>query len=112
MATLCSTNPKKDNPGETSKAKRKFVWLEDSGRVSIVMFCENGYYFESVTIPADEARKYWKYHTDNGWICTVKKTTTIQRETGGHLQREAARIRIGDSRATWLSEVSSGDVAQ
>ncbi len=95
MATLCSTNPKKDYPNETSKAKRKFVWLEDSGVVSILMYCENGYYFESVVVSTHEARAYWQGLIDSQWICTVKKTTTIQRESGGQPQREAARIRIG-----------------
>jgi len=89
LAVLCSTNPKKDFPSETSQAKRKFVWREDSGVVSILMYCENGYYFEMVVCSTHEARAYWQGLIDSGWICKVKKTQAVR---GVHVRREAARI--------------------
>lgn len=89
LAVLCSTNPKRDLPQEKSNGKRKFVWMEDSGKVSILMFCENGYYTETVIMPSVDAREYWKLHKDNGWICRVKKTDKLR---GHHVRREAIRL--------------------
>ncbi len=89
LATLCSTNPKKDIPSELSIAHRKFIWLEDSNVVSILMYCENGYYFECVVLPVEEARTYWHELRSKGWICRIKKTEQLR---GFHVRTRAAEI--------------------
>ena len=89
LAVLCSTDPKKDNPSEKCNAKRKFIWREDSGVVSILLYDGNGYYYECVVCPTHEARAYWQGLIDSGWICRVKKT---ERMRGFHVRTHADRI--------------------
>ncbi len=53
------------------------------------MFCDFGYYYECVVLPAEEARAYWRDHIAKGWLCQLKKTTKIR---GYFVRREVERI--------------------
>jgi len=89
LATLYSTNPHKDYPWETSKGRRKFVWQEMGIFVSVLLFCESGYFTQCHVMTLKDARRYWKQHLRNGWVCKLKKTPKIR---GHFVRKEAERI--------------------